>query len=162
MTYHYTMCGLDNVRLRNGYREHDTDYGKGVSIEHADALDRAIAEAVIMSHARMRGQEVRFLRSLLDKSQADLARELGVQRVTVARWEGSPTTPIPGAADRALRALAAKALFGGECLGLVVDTFSEITDDKPGELYLSYLPDEKVAEPSLFPADEKEGWRAAA
>ena len=163
MTYLYTMCGLDYVHLRNGYEEHETDYGKGVSIERADDLDRVIAAVVILSHARVRGQEVRFLRSLLDKSQADLARDLGVQRVTVARWEGNEKTPIPGAADRALRAVAARALFRGrKWLYLVVDTFSEITDENPEALYLSYLPAEKGEEPSFLPAEQKEGWRAAA
>ena len=38
MTYHYTMSGLDYVHLLNGYTEHTTDYGRGVSIERADLL----------------------------------------------------------------------------------------------------------------------------
>ena len=38
-SYHYTMCGLDYVYLTNGYREHVTEYGSGISIERADALD---------------------------------------------------------------------------------------------------------------------------
>lgn len=40
--YHYTESGLLNVWLVNGYQEHETPYGRGLSIEEADELHRAI------------------------------------------------------------------------------------------------------------------------
>lgn len=160
MMYHYTMCGLDYVYLRNGYRKHDTAYGEGVSIENADALDREIAICVISSYGRLRGQEVRFIRSLLGTSQAELATRLGVKRLTVARWEKAPITPIPGPADRTLRVVAAKGLFGDKALGLIVDFFPEITDVRSGNLVMTYLPEEDD-EPSLFPDcnPTNDGWK---
>jgi DNA-binding transcriptional regulator YiaG len=159
--YHYTMCGLDYVYLRNGYRDHDTAYGPGISIEKADALDRVIATRVLTSHARLRGQEVRFLRSLLARSQADLAARLGVKRITVARWEGGPNTPIPGPADRLLRLFTAHALFEGKLAQILVDLLPEISDARPDEIVMVYVPADREAEPSLFPDDAHEGeqWR---
>lgn len=101
--YHYTACGLDYVYLQNGYKVHETKHGKGVSISNADGLHDAIARMIVGSSERMRGQEVRFLRSQLNLSQAGLAKAMRHSRGSVARWEGDPTKPIPKAADAALR-----------------------------------------------------------
>ena len=157
MTYHYTMCGLDYVYLLDGFRKRPTDYGEGVSIEHADSLDRAIAEAAIASQARLRGQEVRFLRSLMHLSQTELANELGLRRITVGRWESAPNTVIPGPADRALRIVVANKLFDEETLNFIAGLFSEITDEHPEQLFMHYLPDEQDREPSFFPDKEGDG-----
>lgn len=165
MMYHYTMCGLDYVFLRSGFRVRQTDYGSGVSIKNAEALDWAIAAIIITSPPRIRGQEVRFLRSLLHYSQNALANELGVKRITVARWEGVPNTPIPGTADRALRTVAANRLFHDlEALRDVAVIFPEIADQRTEQLIMSYLPDEKPSEPSLFPeiAVPEDKWKASA
>lgn len=161
MTYHYTMCGLDYVYLRNGYRTHETEYGQGISIERADGLDRMIALIIITSHSRLRGQEVRFLRSLIDFSQAEIAAELGVKRVTVARWEGATHTPIPGPADRVLRLKVAYQLFDLDVVGIIISLLPEITDTTLRQLFMTYIPDDTDKELSLFPDlhPEPEGWR---
>ena len=164
MMHHYTMCGLDYVYLRSGFHIHETDYGTGVSIERADGLDRAIAAVIVTSHARLRGQEVRFLRSLLGCSQTELANELGLKRLTVARWEGAPKTPIQGTADRALRIVVARGLFSdSSSLETVARLYIEITDQRTGPLVMFYLPDEQKEEPLLFPEDKKAGavWKTA-
>ena len=101
--YHYTGCGLDYVYLLNGFEVKETPYGTGVSIDNADDLHRAVALSIISSRARIRGQEVRFLRGRIDLSQADLGRVLGVTRDAVAKWEAVANKPIPGTADRLLR-----------------------------------------------------------
>ena len=164
MSYHYTMCGLNYVHLQNGYRIHSTEYGEGVSIEHADALDRAIAATLLRSHARLRGQEVRFLRGLTQRSQTEIAHRLGVRRVTVARWEAAPETPIPGPADRALRIDAAERLFGEHSLKMVVDQFPEIADARPAPLLMRFCGSDETDEPGLFPHPPREGesWHPAA
>ena len=147
-----------------GYHHHETDYGPGISIEQPDVLDRAIADNIIFSPARIGGQEVRFLRSMTHKSQTEIARELGIRRITVARWEAAPNTPIPGPADRALRLFTAKNLFEYHGLNILVDLFSEITDERPERLEMTYLPEqEPEAELPIF-NDEKPGdepWRPA-
>jgi len=163
--YHYKMCGLDYVHLYNGYNIHDTAYGRGVSIERADELDRTIALYVLVSHARLRGQEIRFLRSLTHLSQAEIATLLGIKRITVARWEGAPDTPIPGPADRAFRTLVAKHLFEDEMIGMVVERYSEITDERPEPLIMTLGPiKEDERQTSLFPEVERgnDGWKVKA
>jgi DNA-binding transcriptional regulator YiaG len=101
--YHYTMCGLDYVYLRDGYTLRETRHGNGIAIHDALALHEAIARVVITRPKRLRGQEVRFLRSLLKLSQDGLARVLGTKRASVARWEARLNHAVPGAADAALR-----------------------------------------------------------
>lgn len=100
--YHYTECGLDYVYLLNGVTVHDTGYGPAVEIEHADRLDRQIALAIVNHQGPLTGQEIRFLRGLLDLTQAGLGDLLGKNAQSVARWERLKTA-IPTTEDRALR-----------------------------------------------------------
>ena len=100
--YHYTECGLDYVYLDNGYVVHETAYGPAVEVEHADELDRQIALAIINHQRSLTGQEVRFLRGLLNLTQAELGNLLGKDAQSVARWERMKTA-IPPTEDRALR-----------------------------------------------------------
>lgn len=165
MTYHYTMCGLDYVYLDNGYRKEETEYGSGVAILHADTLDTVIAMLIIRYPARLRGQEVRFLRAITQISQTELANQLGVKRITVARWESSPNTPIPGPADRVIRLLTVRHIAHDTEHGLtmIVDMMSEIADERPSKLIMTYRGEETRREPTLFPQSEQkgDGWRLA-
>lgn len=101
--YHYTECGLRNIWLANGYEEHDTPYGSGVSFHDVTGLHRAIGRAVIAKPGKLTGRELRFLRTEMGLSQAKLASILGNEAQTVALWEkrGNP----PKMADRFVRAL---------------------------------------------------------
>ncbi len=49
--------------------------------------------------------EIRKMRKSWGMTQADLARELGVARETVSRWETGREVPLPSLA-RALRSIA--------------------------------------------------------
>jgi DNA-binding transcriptional regulator YiaG len=128
-SYHYTGCGLDNIYLANGFEHKVTPYGEGVSIADADGLHAAIAKYVISSPNRLRGQEVRFLRSMLNVSQAGLGDILGVSRATVARWEGKNSdAPIPSGTDRFLRLFYALKVAGHRSAQKVMKLLSEIDD----------------------------------
>lgn len=160
--YHYTLCGLDYIYLSNGYHRHETPYGSGVAFEKADGLDAEIAAAVIFYPARLRGQEVRFMRSLLHLSQKKLAEKLGVKRVTVARWEGKPHTAIPGASDRMLRVSFAFDKWGDDAARHVYDSLSEIDDTPAEDLTMTYGP---VAQEDELPGildHSQDGWTRAA
>lgn len=111
---HYTACGLDNVFLRNGFKIHNTKYGEGVAIEDARGLHRVIANSIVTGAHPIRGQEVKFLRSMLELSQASLGRVLGFDRSTVARWEGEANNPLPDQSDRSLRMYFALQSEGNE------------------------------------------------
>jgi DNA-binding transcriptional regulator YiaG len=126
--YHYTSCGLDYVYLCNGYTLRETRHGKGVAIHEAAALHEAIARVVITRPGRLRGQEVRFLRSLLKLSQEGLARVLRTRRVSVARWECRPNHSIPGAADAALRLFYALKADRHGLAEQICDILAELDD----------------------------------
>lgn len=99
--YHYTMCGLDNVWLENGYTVKKTAYGNAVSITHAEELHGLIASDLICKTGRLTGKEFRFLRTHLALSQAGVAQMLGVTEQSVSLWER--TGKVPLAMDRYLR-----------------------------------------------------------
>ena len=127
--YHYTECGLNYIYLENGFRIHETPYGEGVSIDAADQLHEAIALTVISSPRALRGQEVRFLRSLLQVSQSGLGEILGVSRPTIARWESAPDDKISSAtADRMLRVIYALKAAGHEVALKILDLLTEIDE----------------------------------
>ena len=43
----------------------------------------------------MKGEEIKALRLRLGLTQTELAAEIGVHRVTVAKWETGGKTPLP-------------------------------------------------------------------
>ena len=126
--FHYRTCGLSYVYLQNGFQYHETPYGKGVSIFAADKLHEVIARQIVVSPRPLGGQEVRFLRSLLDITQADLARLLGSTRVSITRWENKPDDPIPGPADAAMRLIYTSSKENDSLIKRVVDTLRERDD----------------------------------
>ncbi len=101
--YHYQECGLRNVWLVNGYEEHDTPYGPGISIHDVDGLHRAIAFGLMNNVGKLSGSEMRFLRKEMGLSQAKLAELIGNDAQTVAIWE--KRSAQPKIADRFIRAL---------------------------------------------------------
>jgi DNA-binding transcriptional regulator YiaG len=146
--HHYTNCGLDYVWLVNGFEHVETPHGPGIRIHDLAGLQRAIADRVISAPTRLRGQEVRFLRSMLDVSQDGLARVLGQTRPSVARWEGERDKPIPGASDRALRLYYAAQMAGGEAAKRMSDLLKELDEIQHGDREERFTDDD--------------GWKAAA
>jgi DNA-binding transcriptional regulator YiaG len=121
--YHYTECGLDNVWLANGYVEHKTPYGTGVSVSEADQLHEVLALAIATKHGRISGKELRFLRAMLDFSQAALGVTLGVKDQSVSLWERKDS--ITTAAEAIVRMLVVEKLNGNQ---RVEDMLSRIAD----------------------------------
>jgi DNA-binding transcriptional regulator YiaG len=92
----YDASGLEGVRLLNGFvLEDDPDLGPLVTIEQQDDLHRAIALHIIEQQRPMTGPEIRFLRKLTGRTQAELARELRVDAQTVANYEKGRGVPEP-------------------------------------------------------------------
>lgn len=107
--YHYTECGLDYVYLLDGCAITETGYGPLVEVVNASKLDRAIALAVVLHQNRLTGQEVHFLRGLLDMTQDELGRALGKDAQSVARWEKGKTE-LPATDDIAIRQIYLDAI----------------------------------------------------
>ncbi len=101
---HYVACGLDNIWLLNGFVVSDTPYGRGVAVEDADGLHRAIAHALVSDKQPIAGQELRFLRKHMNLSQQGLANLLGSSGQRIARWEKGQSGIDP-AAERLVRLL---------------------------------------------------------
>jgi len=59
--------------------------------------------------------------------------------------------PSPGPADRLLRLLTAHALFQGSLAQILVYLLPEISDARPDQIGMVYVPEDRKAEPSLFP-----------
>jgi putative transcriptional regulator len=130
--YHYRECGLRNVWLANGYEEHDTPYGSGVSIHDVEGLHKAIACGLIAKGAKLTGTELRFLRQEMGLSQAKLATMLGNEAQTVALWEKRGGQPK--IADRFIRAIYREQNEGNahirEMIDRLVDADLEETNAK--------------------------------
>ena len=107
--YHYTECGLDHVFIE-GAGEFDDHAGKeSVTIPAIGQLHRVIAEGIVTRPAKMTGQELRFLRTEMGLTQAQLAAVLKVTLLTVSRWERNES-PVNDAAEMLIRLLALETL----------------------------------------------------
>jgi putative transcriptional regulator len=122
--YHYTECGLRNVWLVNGYQVHDTEYGRGVSIEDLEGLHRAIASLLINRKPALSGAEFRFLRKELGLPQMRLASILGNNEQSVALWEKHGR--IPKWADRMIRALYREKVEGNARLMDLIERLADL------------------------------------
>jgi DNA-binding transcriptional regulator YiaG len=100
--HHYRECGLDDVYLISGFEEQKTRYGTAVAIQDIPGLHQAIGLRIINEGKPIAPREFRFLRKNMDLTQEALARRLGVDSQTVARYEKDETS-IPTPTDRVLR-----------------------------------------------------------
>ena len=107
--YHYTECGLDNIYIDDVEVVHDQHGEEVVRIPRIGALHRLIAKVLIDKQGPLAGRELRFLRTEMGLTQAQLAAIIQVDAQTVGRWERGET-PIPAAADMLVRKLASERL----------------------------------------------------
>ncbi len=85
--YRYTASGLENVILV-GLAECVDDEGETcVTIPHINQLHKAIATGIVMRNGGMSGGELRFLRTMMGMTQAELAKAVNRDAQTVGRWE---------------------------------------------------------------------------
>lgn len=120
--YRYTECGLDNVIIEGMKPTVDDDGDEVISIPYVAALHRAIAEGIIRHRKGMSGAELRFLRTEMGMTQAELARLVHRERLTLGRWERGEIE-LDGTAEALIRLKAAEAL--GIELNERVDQLSE-------------------------------------
>lgn len=107
--YHYTECGLDNVYIEGVEVVRDDTGEEVVRLPNIALLHRLIAKALIGKRGPLTGRELRFLRTEMGLTQAQLADIVQVDAQTVGRWERGET-PIPGASDMLVRKLASERL----------------------------------------------------
>ncbi len=135
--YQYTLCGLPNVYLNNGYIVESTQYGEVVSIQNVKGLHQSIGLSLIESPNPLTSYEVRYLRKEMDLSQKALAEILNVKSVTVRKWE-SEANVINGAADRLLRALYKESVVDKSSIMLLVEKIAKLDQKIYAETKLQF------------------------
>lgn len=143
--YHYQECGLRNVWLVNGYQEHGTPYGSGVSIENVEGLHSLIGGNLAREKPILTGAEFRFLRKELGLSQSRLAHWWGYDPQSVALWEKRGR--VPKIADRFIRAIYLEKNAGSPSISEIVERLADA--DKTEETRLTF-------------EETPAGWRLAA
>ena len=131
--HHYVESGLPYIYLTDGFRIETGPYGETLAVQDVDDLHRAIGRWIVDRVPHLRGREVRFLRLEMDRTQAELAAELGVTEQTVSLWERSPDKPVPASADRLLRLIFDAALDEGQTLAGAMARIREASGRAPVE-----------------------------
>jgi transcriptional regulator with XRE-family HTH domain len=108
--YVYTESGLDNVIIY-GVNFVTDDAGEDVVIiPNINGLHRAIATAIVIKTASMTGKELRFLRSEMGLTQAELALIVHREPLAISRWERGEVEQIDTNAETLIRLHAKEVL----------------------------------------------------
>ena len=108
--YHYIESGLPNVYIHGLEPMIDHEGDEVIEIPFIAALHAEIVRGIVVHNGTMSGLELRFVRSELGMTQAELAKILGVQQLTVGRWERSENE-MDKPAEMVVRKLAIEQLL---------------------------------------------------
>ena len=116
--YHYIESGLGHVYINGLKSVMDAEGDEVVEIPLIAALHAEIARGIVMSKGAISGNELRFLRTEMNMTQAQLSEKVDVDAQTVGRWEREDTS-INSTAELVIRRIAGERL---------VDAFNESMD----------------------------------
>lgn len=85
--YRYTDSGLDNVIIEGAHMLVDDAGEACVTIANVNGLHKAIAQGIVMRRSAMIGRELRFLRTEMGMTQAELAAIVHREPLAISRWE---------------------------------------------------------------------------
>jgi transcriptional regulator with XRE-family HTH domain len=108
--YRYTESGLDNVFVHGADFVTDDAGETVITIPNISGLHRAIATAIVMKTASMTGKELRFLRTEMGMTQAELAAIVHREPLAISRWERGEVESIDTNAETLIRLHAREAL----------------------------------------------------
>lgn len=108
--YHYIESGLDNVFINGLEPVVDADGDQVIEIPFIGALHAEIARGIVISKGAISGKELRFLRTEMGMTQAELSQKVGVDSQTVGRWEREET-PFNSNAELVIRKIAGERLI---------------------------------------------------
>jgi len=109
MTYHYTECGLQNVHIHGLETVNDDDGDDVIEIPYINELHAMIAKGIVMHAKGISGAELRFLRSEMGYTQAELAALVHKDKQTIGRWERSEIE-IDSSSETVIRQLGIEKL----------------------------------------------------
>lgn len=107
--YHYTECGLDNVLIYGIEPKIDDDGDEVIEIANINGLHKAVALMIIGRHGLMSGKELRFLRTEMGLTQAELAILTHKDAQSIGRWERGEVSIDPNA-ETLIRLMARERL----------------------------------------------------
>jgi transcriptional regulator with XRE-family HTH domain len=113
--YLYTECGLDNVFIEGVNFVVDDMGEETISVPNINGLHHAIATGIVAKKSSLTGRELRFLRTEMGMTQAELALTVHREPLSISRWERGEVAEIDPNAESLIRLLAK------ETLGLEVD-----------------------------------------
>ncbi|WP_417318350.1 helix-turn-helix transcriptional regulator [Emcibacter sp.] len=112
--FNYTECGLDNVVISGIDIVTDHAGEETFQIPNIIGLHKVIAASIIKQPHGMSPNELRFLRTEMGETQAQLAELVNKDQQTVGRWERGEC-PIETNIETIIR------LHAAEVLGIQVD-----------------------------------------
>jgi transcriptional regulator with XRE-family HTH domain len=107
--YHYAECGLDNVVIDGVSFVTDDGGERVISIPNVNGLHKSIGLGIVSRKHAMSGKELRFIRTELGMTQAELANMIHREPLTISRWERNET-PIDANAETLIRVHAIEVL----------------------------------------------------
>ncbi|MBV9751846.1 MAG: helix-turn-helix domain-containing protein [Hyphomicrobiales bacterium] len=107
--YHYTESGLDTVVIEGVDLLTDDAGEECITIPNVNELHHAIAQGIVSRQTGMAGDELRFLRTEMGMTQAQLAAVLHREPLSVSRWERGEC-PIDSNAEALVRLYAIEEL----------------------------------------------------
>lgn len=116
--YHYIESGLSHVFISGLTPMVDDDGDEVIEIPYIAALHAEIARGIVISKGTIGGDELRFLRTEMGMTQAELAAKVSVDHQTIGRWERGEY-PVEANAELVIRSIAGERL---------VDAFDESMD----------------------------------
>jgi DNA-binding transcriptional regulator YiaG len=108
-TYRYTESGLDNVMIDGVNLLADDAGERCMVIPNINGLHKAISHGIVVRRESMSGRELRFIRTEMGMTQAELANMLHREPLAVSRWERAES-PIDANAEALVRLYAIQEL----------------------------------------------------
>ena len=107
--YRYTECGLENVIIKDASFLKDDRGEEVVCIPNINGLHMAITRSILLRQSGMTGAELRFIRTEMGLTQAELADLVHREPLAISRWERGER-PIDSNAEALMRLLAMEKL----------------------------------------------------
>lgn len=108
-SHHYTECGLQNVFIDGLEIVIDDDGDEVVTIPAVNELHHIIALGIVSHKHGISGEELRFLRTEMGYTQAELAELVHHDKQSIGRWERGEFD-IDSSAEAIIRRLAIEKL----------------------------------------------------
>lgn len=103
--YYYTACGLNNVIIANMPARQDDAGDKVIEIPMINALHATLTMELATKESSLLPEELKFVRTEMGLTQAELAERIKKDHQTIGRWERGEN-PVDPTAEVIVRMLA--------------------------------------------------------